>query len=117
FPTIAFEIVRFAVPSHQLASLVFSGDTVTADEAVTRGLVDASVDADGLMDAALSEASRLAALTAAEFAITKHQLREPSFDLILEGRDLVYAEIRKYCESPGALDAIRAYVARTFKKS
>jgi len=116
FPTIAFEIVRFAVPSHQLASLVYSGDTVTADEAVRRGLVDASVDADQLMSGALAEAARLAALPPAAFAITKHQLRAPSFERILEGRHLVDAEIHNYWESPGALDAIKAYVARTFKK-
>jgi enoyl-CoA hydratase/carnithine racemase len=117
FPTVAFEIIRFAVPAHQLAALIFGGETFTADDAAARGLVDASVDAGGLMDAALAEAARLAALPPTPFAITKHQLRAPSFQRILEGRDLFDGEIRKYWESPGALDAIRAYVARTFKKS
>jgi len=115
FPTIALEIVRFAVPSHHVASLVYTGETVTADLAVERGLVDASADADALMDEALAEAHRLAALPAAAFAITKRQLRGPSFERIRAGGD-VDAAIRRYWESPDGLDAIRRYVARTLKK-
>jgi enoyl-CoA hydratase/carnithine racemase len=115
FPTIAFEIVRFAVPAHHIASLVYTGDTVTADAAVERGLVDVSVEPDRLMDEAVTEARRLASLPPAAFAITKRQLRGPAFDRIRRGAD-VDAGIWKYWESPDGMEAIRTYVARTLKK-
>jgi enoyl-CoA hydratase len=116
FPTIAFEIVRSAVPPHQLQQLVYSGETLLADAAAQRGLVDASVDADRLMDDAIADARRLASLPPLAFAMTKHQVREPAFARIGEGKERHDATIAQYWQSPGALDAIRAYVARTLKK-
>src|SRR5215210_3096186 len=43
FPTVPFEIARYAVAPQHLAALVYGGDTLPPEAALERGLVDALV--------------------------------------------------------------------------
>ena len=56
FPALAFEAVRFAVPSRYLAEFMFGGATYETDAALERGWVDEVVDADALMARAMAAA-------------------------------------------------------------
>src|SRR5947199_194697 len=46
FPVVPLEIMRFAAPSRHLQMLVYRGLTLTADDALQYGLVDAIADPD-----------------------------------------------------------------------
>ena len=116
FPTIALEIMRQAVPPPHLTMLISSGETVTADVAVQRGLVDTAVDADRLPEEAEAVAIAMAALPPGAFEITKNQLREPARARIREGQERFDPVIDRYWAAPGTLEAIRSYINRTLKK-
>ena len=116
FPTVALEIVRHSVPVPHLTQLILSGETLTAEAALVRGLVDAVVDADQLFEEAEKAAAAMAALPPAAFALTKQQLREPAFARISEGTQRHDADINRYWADASTLDAIRSYVQRTLKK-
>jgi enoyl-CoA hydratase len=116
FPTVALEIVRQAVPPQHLPALIYSGETLTADVAAERGLVDAAVDPDRLLDEAIGAATAMAALPPAAFAITKKQLREPALARIRDGQGRLDPAINEYWAAPSTLDRIRDYVQRTLKK-
>jgi len=114
FPVVPLEIMRFAAPQHMQA-LAYRGLTLTADQALQYGLVDAAVDADRLVDEALAVAESLAAIPAAAFALTKRQMREPALQRMREGAAIDAAAGDSWA-SAGTLDAIRGYVARTLKR-
>ena len=82
FPTLAFEIVRAAVPSRHLAEFTLGGATYEADEALSRGWVDEIMEADALMANAMAAARRLASLSPFAFAHTKTQMRQPVVERI-----------------------------------
>jgi len=115
FPTIALEIMRQAVPAPHLTALIYSGETVTADLAAERGLVDVAVNADRLLDEAVRAASALASLPPVAFSITKSQLREPALARIREGKERFDPRIRRFWADPATHEVIRAYVKRTLK--
>jgi enoyl-CoA hydratase len=48
FPTVALEVVRFAVPPDKVQSLVYTGRTMSAREALGAGLIDEVADPDSL---------------------------------------------------------------------
>jgi len=115
FPIVPIEIMRFAAPADRLQSWIYGGVTFDADGAASRGLVDASVDADRLMDEGRAAADRLSRLPARAFALTKRRLREPALARMTDavGRD---AEAMEAWQSPDMLAAVRDYVTRTLRK-
>jgi enoyl-CoA hydratase len=115
FPTKALEVLRYVVPAQYVQAMVYRGATYTPDEAVAIGLVDELAEPAGLIDGALAAARRLAALPADVFALTKRQLRAPTLAAMQAGaaRD---AEIAEIWTDPAAIDRVRDYVARTFKR-
>jgi enoyl-CoA hydratase len=116
FPTVPIEIARYTLAPQHLAALVYGGDTLLPEVALERGVVDAIVDPDALVDEAVTAATRLASLSPAVFARTKQQLRDPAVTRMREGKSRVDPEVFKAWASQDTLDAITAYVARTFKK-
>lgn len=116
FPTVPLEIMRHAVGPKHLSTLVYGGDTLLPEAAVERGLVDGVVDADRLLDDAISHAERLAALPSAAFAMTKNHLREPAMARMREGKTRIDPAVYEIWSAPETLQAIRSYVERTFKK-
>jgi enoyl-CoA hydratase len=114
FPVVPLEIMRFAAPSH-VQALINRGATLTPDDALGYGLVDAVVDPDRVVDEAMAVAESLAAIPAAAFALTKRQLREPVLERIHVGAALD-AAVQDAWASPDVLNAIRDYVKRTLTK-
>ena len=115
FPVEPIEVMRFAAP-RQLQALIYRGLTLTADEALAHGLVDAVVDAERLVADAIAVAESLAAMPAAAFALTKRQLREPALQRMRAGAE-IDAAVEDAWASPEVLRAIGDYVARTLKRS
>ncbi len=116
FPTIAMEIVRFALPAPRAQALIYEGRTLSPDEALSLGMVDEVVDPDDLLDRAFAEAERLAALPAPVFALTKAQIRSPFRDRVERlGKD-TDAEVENLWAAPETLERIRDYAERTFRK-
>jgi len=116
FPIVPIEIMRFAAPADRLQSWIYGGVTFDADNAETRGLVDAAVDAERLFEEARAAAERLSRLPATAFALTKRRLREPALARMADavGRDV---EAMDAWQSPETLAAVRGYVARTLRKN
>lgn len=115
FPAVALELVRLTAAPQYLQEIVYSAATFTDEESLRRGLVDELVDAGELLDRAVAHAARMAALPPEAFAITKQQLRAPVVERVRQSA-ANEAAMKQYWTSPKALDAIRAYVDRTFKK-
>ena len=115
FPVVPLEIVRFAVAPPHLQSLVYRGVTLSPDEALQHGLVDAVVDSATLVDEAIDVAQAMAALPSSAFALTKRQLREPVLERIHLGA-AIDALVQNAWASDETLTAIRNYVARTLKR-
>jgi len=104
FPAIAIEILQFAA-GRDAQQLAYSGATITADEAVSKGLIDEVVDAHQLMLRAEEVAHQLAAIPAESFRLTKLQLRGLAVD-----PDPAALEV---WSDPAIHDHIKDYLART----
>ena len=117
FPPIAMEIMRTAVVPQYLAEAVLSGTTYAPADAMQRGMVDEVVDPTGLIDRAVADAAKLAALPPAAFALTKRQLRQPALDRLASGSDEVQATVNRIWASPQTFERICDYVASTLRKS
>jgi enoyl-CoA hydratase len=116
FPPVPLEIVRFAAAAESAADLLLGGATVKADAALEFGLIDAVVEPHALLEGAIAAAETLASRPAAAFALTKAQLRAPALERMRTGRARWDAEVERLWAAPETLDAIRRYIARTFKK-
>jgi len=116
FPTVALEIMRFAVAPSRFPALVYGGVTVPPDEAVALGLVDEVVEPEAVLDRAVDAARALAERPAGAFALTKRQIREPALARIRSIGPRIDPEVQAIWESPATLAAIEQYVARTLGK-
>ena len=70
FPVLALEIVRLAAAPAHFRALVYQGVTLSPEEAIEKGLVDAVVDPERLLEEASALAESLAAVPPEVFAIT-----------------------------------------------
>jgi enoyl-CoA hydratase len=116
FPPLAFEIMRYVTAPQFFPNTIFSGATFPPPEAVTRGLIDAIVPADMLMDRAVAAAETLAALSPQAFALTKKQMRQPVAERTAANDGSHGAAVTEVWTAQASHDYIRAYVARTLKK-
>ena len=117
FPTLALEIIRVvAAPTH-FREMVYRGATFTPEEAQEKGLVDATVEPEKLLEEAVVIAEALAAVPSEVFAITKRQICDPVLTRVREDAVQFDRAIVELWTAPATLAAIRDYVARTFKKS
>jgi enoyl-CoA hydratase len=117
FPTIALEIMRSVAAPHQFPALLYGGATFAPADAVERGLVDALVESGTLLEQAVAAAETFAALPPLAFALTKRQVRAPVMQRVRADGPQFDAAVQELWEAPATLAAIRAYVARTFKRS
>jgi enoyl-CoA hydratase len=116
FPTVALEIMRHAVGPPQLTRLICTGETLAADAALERGVVDAAVAPDDLLEEAVAAPAAMAAMPQAAFAMTKKELREPALKRIRDGKERQDPHVNRIWAAPETLDAVRRYVDRTLKK-
>jgi enoyl-CoA hydratase len=117
FPTLAFEIVRFAVPPRYLPEFTLSGATYDTDEALRRGWVDELAEGEDLMEDALAVAHELCLISPAAFTQTKMQIRQPVAERVQATGKSTDATVTEIWAAPETLSRIRDYVARTLAKS
>jgi enoyl-CoA hydratase len=115
FPAIALEIMRSVAPGPAFAQMLYTGRTWEMADASARGLVDALVDPEALVDTAVKEAEALAALPAASFTLTKAQARQPIRDFLGLHAARIDHEVARIWSAAPAQEAIRLYVARTLR--
>jgi enoyl-CoA hydratase len=116
FPTVALEILRFAVGNAHLQSVVYSGATFTPDEAVDRGLVDELCEEDDLAGLAAERAAHFASIPAPSYALAKRQLHQPVEARIRERGPTDDESVRAIWMDPKTLDNMRDYLRRTLGK-
>ena len=115
FPVVPLEILRYSVAPPHLQLMIARGVTLTADEALQRGVVDEVADADRVVEEAIAVAQALAAVPASAFALTKRLLRGPVLERIHVGAALD-AVVQDAWASAEIVDAVRGYVERTLGK-
>jgi enoyl-CoA hydratase/carnithine racemase len=118
FPPIAMEIMRNAAAPQHLEAMIFGGATYPPPDAAGLGIVDEVVGAEALLDRAIAVARTLAALSPLAFALSKRQTRQPSLERLAGvASHEIDTEATRIWEAPETLARVRAYVARTLKKS
>ena len=115
FPALPLQIVAARISDRAFRDLVLTGRTVHVDEAVTLGLIDEKCPADALVDRAIAEANRLAAIPAGAFALTKEAMTTLILDRTACLSDLNARVVHAWLQ-PQTYDAIRAYLERTVGK-
>jgi enoyl-CoA hydratase len=116
FPTAALEVVRFAVPGERLQSLIYTGRTLSARQALGAGLVDEVVAFDALPARAHEVARQLALIPPPVYRLTKQSLRAEAMERIeqaAEQSDRAALEVWSATETHAQ---IRDYLRRTLGK-
>jgi len=114
FPTVAVEILRFATGGRGLQPLAYSGRTLAAKDAEAAGLVDEVVAPGALEERSAALVATLAAVPRDTFALTKRALRAPALDILARTAARADADVLAAWQRASTLDAIRAYLERTF---
>lgn len=115
FPSSAFEIVRFSVPKSQAQALFYRAETMLAEEAQSRGMVDELAEPDALQERAQQVAEELGAIAFDTFVLTKQMLRSPSISAIRGNRQAYGDVIQGAWADDAAYRRIRAYLDQTLK--
>jgi enoyl-CoA hydratase len=115
FPTAALEVVRFAVPPDKVQSLLYTGRTLPAPDALAAGLVDEVVAPNALPARAQELARQLALIPPAAYRLTKQSLRAPTLERIGAGELQDRAALEAW-SSPETHAQIREYLRRTLGK-
>ncbi|MGW4488472.1 enoyl-CoA hydratase/isomerase family protein [Amycolatopsis sp. NPDC004368] len=115
FPLAATEILRCAYGTNPLAVLMYSGATLTVEDAFRRSLVDEVLAPEEVLGRARELAARLGELPADAFAHTKAQLRQPYHERIAENRASDDGHVERMWRSEQALAAVKSYVDRVLK--
>ena len=115
FPALPLQIMAARLSDAALRDLVYSGRTVTIDEAKVLGLIDEKCPAGMLMDRATEIAQKMASIPAGAFALTKAMFCEP---IIERAQQLagVNARVTDAWLQQDTYDAIRRYLDNTIKK-
>lgn len=113
YPTLALEVLRFAVGARHLQELVYGGATYAPEEARARGLVDEVVDGEELMDVAMEWARAHAALPPRAFHLTKKALRRPALERWEADAPATDPQVLEQWSAPETFDAIRGYLEAT----
>jgi enoyl-CoA hydratase/carnithine racemase len=111
---VAVEILRFATGGRGLQPLAYSGRTLPAKDAEAAGLVDEVVAPGALEERSAALVATLAAVPRDTFALTKRALRAPALDTLARTAARADAQVLAAWQRPSTLDAIRAYLERTF---
>jgi enoyl-CoA hydratase len=115
FPTAALEVVRFAVPADRVQSLVYTGRTLSAREALGAGLVDELAAPDALLGRAQELARRLALIPPTAYRLTKQALRAEALGRMEAGESGDQAALEVW-SAPQTLAHVREYLRRTLGK-
>lgn len=116
FPALAFEIVRFAVPSRYLAEFTLGAATYESDIALERGWIDELADPAELVTNAIGAARDLAKLSPPAFAQTKMQIRQTVSERLAASGAATDRTVTEIWAAQATLSSVRAYVTRTLAK-
>lgn len=112
FPALPLQIMSARLADGPLRDLVFTGRTVLVDEARAIGLVDEKCPAGMLIERATEVATRLAAIPAGAFALTKEAFYSPIFERTRQLADLNARVVDAWMQQH-TYDTIRAYLEKT----
>lgn len=116
FPTIALEILRFAIGNAHLQQAVYTGATFNAADAMRLGFVDEIADESDILESALQLARHLGSISSRSYALSKRHLHQPvnsRIDALASEND---GAVRSAWMDPETLENIRDYLERTFGK-
>jgi enoyl-CoA hydratase len=114
FPASVVEIIRFAVPPQHLQMLMYTGRTVTPDEALRLGIVDEVAED---LEARANEIARhFASLPPEPLTLVKRQLRDKAISRAKHYAHELDADALELWRAPDTHERIRAYLASTVKK-
>ncbi len=116
FPAYALEALRFLLPARRLQDLVYSGRTVGAAEALEIGLVDDTAAPGELLETACQAAAGMGSLSAAAFAISKQQIRQPALERMERLAAETDGQMLEVWSRPETLAGIRAFLEQTVGK-
>jgi len=116
FPPSVLEAVRFALPPQHLQMLIYTGRSVTPDDALRYGLIDEVVEADKLASRTAELAQHFATRIPETFALTKRQLRDKTIDRAKHYAAEFDGEVLEAWSDPAMHAWIREYLAKTIKK-
>jgi enoyl-CoA hydratase len=116
FPRLPLEIIAARVSPAVLRQVIYSGRTAHADEAVSIGFVDEAVEADQLLDRAITVARELSAIPPRTFALTKAALTEGVLARVRASAGANIDVVEAWL-TPAVHDAIRRYLEKTIKRS
>jgi enoyl-CoA hydratase len=117
FPPLAFEIMRFVAAHKFFPEVIYSAATYPPEEAVKRGLADEIAPPEKLLELAVEQAERLAAIRPSAFAQTKRQMRQPVADAFARHGEHTEAAVADIWLGAETIASMRDYVSRTFKKN
>ena len=110
-PASVLEVIRFAVPTQHLQSLIYTGRTVEPQEALRLGIVDEVTD--NLAARAEEMAAHFAALPADAFGLAKRQLRGRAINRAKHYAHELDADALESWSSEATHARIREYLAKT----
>lgn len=112
FPATIMEIIRYAIPSQHLQSLMYTARTVTPDEALRVGLIDEVAP-----HARAEEVARqLASHNPRAFALAKHQLRDKAISRAKHYAHELDGEVAELWGDAKTHAHVREYLAKTVRK-
>jgi enoyl-CoA hydratase len=116
FPAVVIELIRYAVPTQFLQSIIFTGRAVVAEEALRVGIIDEVVEAESLLARAEEMARHFASLPVNAFALAKRQLRERAIAHAKRYSGEFDDDVRAQWSDPATHALIREHLARTVRK-
>jgi enoyl-CoA hydratase len=116
FPAAPLEISRFAVRRDKLQSLIYTGRTLSASDALAAGLVDELVAPDALLTRAQEIAQQLALIPPRTFGLSKQALRAEALERIEEAGAAQDQAALEVWTAPQTHAHIREYLRRTLGK-
>jgi enoyl-CoA hydratase len=116
FPAAPLEVVRFVVPRDKVQSLIYTGKTMSPQEALAAGLVDEVVARDNLLARAGEIAQQFAQIPPPVYRLTKQSLRADALERIDRTSELFDRAVLEAWSAPETHAHIREYLRRTLGK-
>ena len=116
FPAWALELARFATPPQHFPTLICTGRTWPAEEALALGLADELVEPERLLERGCAVAEELAAIPPAVFAATKRAVRRPMIEAARRQAALTDAAVIEQWCAPETLRQVAAFAEQTIKR-
>ena len=115
FPMLPLEIVKARLSPRDARDLILSARTVLPQEALTLGLVDELVPAAELMPRAIDAATKLTAIPAVSFALTKRAFAAPILARV-EAMSSINADVTAAWQGDEVLSSVRAFLDKRSKR-